>query len=234
MFKRNHISVAIAATALLTSSVAFAEQVTSSATVTVQNAFNLAEVAPLNFGVLRVTQPAAQVNGGIAGSERPAYISLPVDGSAMVTTGGTEAVTAVPALSDNASITAITQGTVAEYAITNAAPFSNLRVILDINGVDEETTVINTSIDGVNGARLVTAGGGATEFFTVYADVTDTLIVGGANDGVRLTNAATNLRTDGTGSVGLQLGGVLAYNPAAAGSPNDGVFTGSYTLEVTY
>ena len=231
MFKRNHISVAIAATALLTSSVAFAEQVTSTATVTVQNAFNLAEVAPLNFGVLRVTQPAAQINTGVAGALRPAFISLPVDGSAMVPTGGTAAVT-TPA--DDASITAITQSSVAEYAITNAAPFTNLSVTLVAGGVNELSTVVATSIAGVNGATLVTAGGGATEFFTIYADVTDTLIVGGANDGVRLTDAATNLRTDGTGAVGLQLGGTLAYNPAAATSPNDGVFTGSYTLEVTY
>lgn len=228
MFKRNHISVALAATALLTSSVAFAEQVTSTATVTVQNAFTLAEVAPLNFGTLRVTQPAAQ------GTATPAFITLPVDGSAMVATGGTEAVAATPAGADNASITAITQGTVAEYAISNAAPFTSLSVTLDATGTNEVGTTVATSLDGVNGATMVTAGGGATEFFTIYADVTDTLIVGGSNDGLALSTAASNLRTDGTGAVGLQLGGVLAFNPAAAASPNDGVFTGTYTLEVTY
>lgn len=228
MFKRNHISVAIAATALLATSAAFAEQVTSTATVTVQNAFTLAEVAPLNFGTLRVTQPAAQATA------TPAFITLPVDGSAMAPTAGVEAVAATPVGSDNASITAITQGTIAQYAISNAAPFTSLSVTLDATGTDQLGNTVATSLDGVNGSQMVTAGGGAAEFFTIYADVSDTLIVGGSNDGIALSAGANNLRTDGTGSVGLQLGGVLAYNPAAAASPNDGVFTGTYTLEVTY
>ncbi|MFT6330210.1 MAG: hypothetical protein ACJAYN_002150 [Bermanella sp.] len=218
MFKRNHINVAIAATALLASSAAFAETVTSTATVTVQNAFTLAEVVPLNFGSLRVTQPGAQATA------TPTFITLPVDGSAMIATDGNA----------SASMTAITQGTIAEYAISNAAPFTNLSVTLDASGTNELTATIATSIAGVNGATLVTAGGAADEFFTIHADVSDTLIVGGANDGDPLVTAANNLRTDGTGAVGLQLGAVLSYNAAASGSPNDGLFQGSYTLEVTY
>jgi hypothetical protein len=219
MFKRNHISVALAATALLTSSVAFAEQVTSTATVTVQNAFTLAEVAPLNFGVLRVTQEDAQ-------STSAAFITLPVDGSAMVATAGTGGATA-------GSITAITQGTIAEYAITNAAPFTNLSVTV---GAENNQLGANTggALVGVNGSDLVTAGGAAAEFFTIYAYVGDTRIVGGANDGDELELTADNLRTDAAGSVGLRLGGILAFNPAADVSPSDGVFSGSYTLEVTY
>jgi hypothetical protein len=217
MFKRNHISVAIAATALLTSSVAFAEQVTSTATVTVQNAFTLAEVAPLNFGTLRVTQELAQT------AATPAFISLPVDGSAMLPTAG----------DNGGSITAITQGTIAEYAITNAAPFTNLSVTVT-SQANQLTVSTSGALVGVNGSTLVTAGGGAAEFFTIYAYVGDTNIVGGANDGDALSASADNLRTDAAGSVGLQLGGVLAFNPLAGVSPSDGVFSGSYTLEVTY
>lgn len=217
MFKRNHISVAVAATALLTSSVAFAEQVTSTATVTVQNAFTLAEVAPLNFGTLRVTQEATQATA------TPAFISLPVDGSAMIPTAGNA----------GGSITAITQGTIAEYAITNAAPFTNLSVTVASENNQLASSTAGALV-GVNGSTLVTAGGGATEFFTIYAYVGDTNIVGGANDGDPLSATADNLRTDAAGSVGLQLGGILAFNPAAGVSPNDGVFSGAYTLEVTY
>ncbi|MFT6330211.1 MAG: hypothetical protein ACJAYN_002151 [Bermanella sp.] len=225
MFKRNHINVAIAATALLTSSAAFAETVTSTASVTVQNAFTLAEVAPLNFGALRVTQGAAQ------DPVLPAFITLPVDGSAMVPTGGqTNGGTA----STDANMTAITQGSIAEYAISNAAPFTNLTVTVASGASATAASGIAGTITGVNGATMVTAGGGTNESFIIYATVADTLIVGGANDGIALNATASNLRTDAAGTVGLQLGGVLAFNPLAATSPNDGVYNGSYTLEVAY
>ena len=219
MFKRNHVSVTAAVALIFTSSAVFAETTTSTATVTVQNAFSLAEVAPLNFGTLAISQTLAQ------GAGAAALITLPVDGSAMVPTAGTNATTP-------SSIRAITPGTLAEYAITGAAQFTNLTLTVVSEVGPNGATAAAGKIEGVNLATLQAPGGGVNTF-TIFADNTDVLVVGGANDGDPLSVTGNNLRTDATGAVGFLLGATLEFAQAGL-NPEDGDYSGTYSVTVNY
>lgn len=231
MFKRNHIySVVVVGALAASSSVTLAQEtVNSTATVTVQNAFNLDEVSTIDFGTLKVTQGAAQTV--TAGSATLTYVTIPGDGSPVTTQQGTTAGGAAPT---DGLTSSIVDGTPGEYAITGAAPFTAL-TITTAAGEDEQLTANAADrLTGMNGATLTTPGGAASEFFTIYAASTDVYVVGGANDGDQYDATTPNLITDATGSVGFTVGGILAYNGAATAAPRDGVYTGTYTLTVSY
>lgn len=240
MFKRNNISTYMVAAGLMTvaTSSAIAQQapVQGTATVTVQNTFQISQTNPLDFGTLRVTQPEAQVNGGAAGSERPTFIRMPTDGSAPVATAGTSAGT--PGPTTNASITSLVDGSPALFNITGASTFTNLRIATGA-GEDELTTVTTNSVTGLAG-QVLRQGGDTTNtsFFTMYAEADDTTgdirVVGGTNNDALYNPGSPNLRTDGTGAVGFLVGGTLAYNPAATGSPPEGTYDGTFTVTVSY
>mmetsp|Transcript_63831 Transcript_63831/g.201952 ORF Transcript_63831/g.201952 Transcript_63831/m.201952 type:complete len:218 (-) Transcript_63831:164-817(-) len=122
MFKRNHLSTAVLAATLAVGSTAVVaqENVTSTATVTVQNAFTLTEVAAINFGTLRVSQDA------VATTTTAATYPVPADGSPATTSNTT----------GEAEITALVAGTPGQYAVTNAAPFTVLTISdYDVGGV---------------------------------------------------------------------------------------------------
>lgn len=111
MFKRNLILTAILSSSLIAvSTISMAETVTSAATVTVQNAFNLTETSAINFGTLRAT-------GDASGGGNIATVTIKADAS-----------TAVPTTSGNAELSVITPGNRGEYAVTGAAAFADLTV----------------------------------------------------------------------------------------------------------
>ncbi len=203
MFKRNHLSTAVLAATLAVGSTAVVaqENVTSQATVTVQNAFTLTEVAAINFGTLRVSQDTDTTTATAA------TYTVNADGSpnAVVNQTGSE-------------ITALVAGTPGNYTITNAAPFTVIRI-----------TDYDTAVTLANASAPATAPG----FTVLFADAT-TQIVGGANDGSTLAIGVTDLQTDVNGEVAFVLGGVLSTVADNATAYVDGAYVGNYTLTVEY
>ncbi|MCA1929494.1 hypothetical protein, partial [Rheinheimera sp.] len=85
---------------------AIAETVPSTASVTVQNTFTLAQVQALTFGTIRaVADPAGTQLGSIVVSPNPAIAQT-------ASTNGT-----------NASAQVITAGSAGQFSVTGAAPF---------------------------------------------------------------------------------------------------------------
>ena len=182
MFKRNHINkTLVIAGVALASSVAVAQQTqTSTASVTVQNAFVLAESAALSFGTIT----ANQVSGAAASS-----VTVNADGTTAVAGPG---------------IRQLAAGTAAAYDVSAAAPFTNL----NIRVTADSTTLTNalaapTNPDFVvdqfsvtNGTltNAITSAGGAT----FQTDATGALNIGlGAT--LTLPSATGDiLLTDGT------------------------------------
>jgi hypothetical protein len=222
MFKRNQITTGLAISAvLLASSAAVNAEITNgSATVTVQNAFTLTSTTPIDFGVLRVSQT------GVHNVATPSRTTLNVDGT-QTGQGGDAAA--------NGSLTVITSGTPGRIDVTNAAPFTNLTVLLDSTtplGFDGAAEVL--AFEGINEVDLTTAGAGTSDKFVMFVNETDTRIEGGTSNGVAYTSGSPNLRTDGTGAVGLSFGGTLVYQFDSVVSPADATYSGNYAVTVNY
>ncbi len=94
------------------SSLALAETVNTTATVTVQNAFNLLEATPFDLGTIRATADPA-------GTET-ATVLVPADGSSP-----TAATSGAPA-----AVSILTAGSPATYTIDSAAGFTSLTLTL--------------------------------------------------------------------------------------------------------
>jgi hypothetical protein len=113
MFKRNQIQKSlVVAGVTLASFAAFSQQnETTTASVTVQNAFTLTEVTGLSFGTIT----ASQVSGASS-------IEINADGTA----GDT----------DGTGIRILAPGSAATYTIAGAAPFTDLKVSTNVDSVD--------------------------------------------------------------------------------------------------
>lgn len=223
MFNRKQLSLAVAVSTVLlaSSAVVNAEIANDTATVTVQNAFTLASTTPIDFGVLRVSQTQVMVQA------TPVYTSLNVDGTQTATDG-------VPAAGDAATMTVITAGTPGRIDVTNAAPFTTLTVTLDATSLDFAGAADADAFDGINDIDLTTAGAGVNDHFSMYVSAADARVEGGTNDGDTYSDTTPNLRTDGTGAVGLSFGGRLGYSYLSTVSPDDGTYTGNYSVTVNY
>lgn len=123
MLKRNKIFLAMLASSVVVSASAFAEEsVSSTATITVQNAFDLVEVTPMSFGTITVATPGLD-----SGATDGANITLKGDGTSVIddktvaTTGG--------------SIRSLVEGTPATFEISNAAGFSGMDIILETDPI---------------------------------------------------------------------------------------------------
>lgn len=127
MFKRNQIqkTLLVSALALSTAVCIAQETITSQASITVQNAFNLAENAPISFGTVTVKQGA---------TNQSTYVIQP-DG------------TATPSAGADATFTVITPGTAGQYAIDSAAPFTSLNIVATTTTVN----LVNAAAPGTNG-----------------------------------------------------------------------------------
>lgn len=225
MFNRKQINLALAVSTVLlaSSSVVNAEIANDTATVEVTNAFTLTSTTPINFGVLRVSQSTSA-----ADVETPTRTILDEDGS-QTSENGEDA-----GSNEVGSVTVITPGTPGRIDITGAAPFTNLTVAVDDTLLGFDGNALAGSFDGTSNVDLTTPGAASTEKFTMHVDASRTRIEGGTNNGSAYTPGAPNLRTDGTGAVGLTFGGILIYNNAATTTPPDGTYTGNYSITVSY
>lgn len=118
---------------------------------------------------------------------------------------------------DEATANILTAGAPGVFDISGAAPFTQLNVTFPA-----EFELVNTAAPPTN-PRL-----------DVLLDETTTYIVGGTNDGLLLEPGTTEVITDGTGAVGLSLGGVLSSDTTDVGPYADGTYSGSFNLIVNY
>jgi hypothetical protein len=217
MFKRNHISVAIAATAILITSYASAETATATATVTVQNTFTLASTTALSFGILRVTQPAAQVTA------TPFYVTVDNAGGITVTPG------IASDTNDSATGNVISGHTAALFTISGAAPSTPLTLTVEDGTTFAGVASTADQITGMNDIAIVDSLN--NPFFNLHADITHTLA---SNTGSALTSGGVGLETDASGDATLSIGGILVYNADNIGSPASETFTGDYAITLNY
>jgi hypothetical protein len=208
MFKRNQFYIALVATSLsLCASQALAQEtVSSTATVTVSNAFTLQEVAAIDFGTVRLSYD---------------YQSGDADtGASMTINANAAPATFVAADFSTAtdgegSFTEILPGTAAEYSITGAAPFTRLNLT-----ATPTATLSNPASPGAN--LLLTVTG------------TNFELVGGTNPGDAYTAVTgTNMVTDGAGAVGFLMGGTITTLITDV-NYGDGAYTGTYSVVVDY
>ncbi len=233
MFKRNQIAAALAATTLLSFAAITSAQETTpgEVSVTVTNGFTLANTTDLSFGTIRATQ-------GAAGADKTttAFVKIAGDGT-VTTSAGTGTNTGV--------INSIIDGAPARFDISGAAPFTNLSLAVATSAyIPFNTTLaaagrvairgMGATVDAATPVVLSTPGGGAADELLFVAEVGQTQIVGGLNDGDPVAEAGTNLRTDAAGAVGLNIGGYLYMAFDATASPSDGLYTGSYEITVQY
>lgn len=177
---------------------AIAATVSATASVTVQNAFSLSQTTALSFGTIRAK---ADTSGS---TNHVASLIVNPDGSAS-TASSTGA---------NASITVISQGTPAVFAISNAAPNTNLTI---------------TSPGTVTLSR--TGGGGAN--FTV--DTWAFRITSGTNANTAYSTGSPNLLTDNTGAVTFAAGATISTQATTPSADyTDGSYTGTYNMVVNY
>lgn len=241
------LSVAVVAIA---STASAQETITSTVTMTVQNAFDLTEVTALNFGTITAVQTlpiildlgADDATGGTGGDADVALVLDPSDtitggikiqsdgtanqiisaaeGTLILVGGGADPANtnSTPTVTYSSSIREIVAGGPAEFAIANAAPFTDLT----ITDPDDAALVLSR------------AGAPASESFTLDIDLDDMTITGGARDGS--TVAAGNMpQTDGLGAVGFLVGGTLSINVLHdGGALGDGVYSGTYPIVVNY
>jgi hypothetical protein len=118
MLKRNQLYVSLFATSLvLASSVAIAvETVSSTASVTVQNAFDLSETTALSFGTIRAT-----------------FVSTGTQATILLNPDGTRVPTNT---ASSSSMAVLVPGEPAEFAIANASSFTPMRISVTTPTVD--------------------------------------------------------------------------------------------------
>lgn len=116
-----------------------------------------------------------------------------------------------------ASANILTAGAPGRFDITAAAPFTALDVTFP-----SAFDLVNTAAPPSNPALEVTLA------------ATTTFILGGVNDGLVLNPGTNDLITDGTGAVGISLGGVLTSDGADDEPFADGTYSGTYNLTVNY
>ncbi|MGQ8367403.1 hypothetical protein [Glaciecola sp. 1036] len=203
MFKRNQLYVSLfaAAAALGTTSAMAQESVTSSASVVVQNAFDLAEVAPLDFGTVRATVDSDPTDD---------TTNVSVASFALSPAGTTGSVAVAGGATTVAQLSVISSGTPAEFAITNAAPFTSIT----LNAVSDFDLVNSAAAPG-------TAVFGVTS--VVFRET-------GA------TANGTSVTTDINGEAGFTLGATLETDDATTAQTNysDGTYSGTFVMEVQY
>lgn len=180
MFKRNQIQkTLLVSTIMITSAVAIAQEtVTSQASITVQNAFNLTEVAPLSFGTVTVS---------------------PGDHSYLIQPDGVGDATP----DSVGTFSVIVPGTNGQYTVDGAAAFTDLTIestttfpLAIRNPAANQTTNGSFSMSDITFAEDGTAGAGTSTSATVTTDVNGGVVF---NMGATLSVVSTsNAFVDGT------------------------------------
>jgi hypothetical protein len=209
MFKQNTLKVIVASSLIAGAvSVVAQESVTSNATVTVSNAFDLVETQPISFG--SITAIGYNYTSTGSSGTLQATVTVPANGSAP-SAGTTGTADADPTDTDSA-ISILTPGQRGLYDISNAAPFTALVVTLP-----SSVALSAPSAPPGNGTFIL------DNFTAVNTD-------GGAD-------ASTSITTNATGAAQIGLGATILTNvPAATGNLTyiDATYSGSYTLQVSY
>ncbi|PKF61168.1 hypothetical protein CW745_11070 [Psychromonas sp. psych-6C06] len=202
-----------------TTSAVAVESVTSTATVTVQNAFTFSEGAALDFGTIRAAAVAAgdATNGsdtGASGGTTPDVASLTlasIDAGTSIVDGAT------------AAIQILTPGTAGTYTIAGVAPYSTLTITLP-------TATSAAAIKLTSGS--VPPGSAYFWMYDFEATVTS-----GTKNGTAYSTAG-DLTADLNGDASFSVGATLATSHPATASAQAGyqdvAYTGSYTITVDY
>lgn len=139
MFKHNKILTALIATALMgVAANSNAETVSGTASLTVQNAFTLAETTQLSFGTITV----AKSTSTNVPAKNATMVLAPEGGSPTITNDAAE----------GGTIGSIIAGTPATFDVTGAAPFTELTVKMTVG-----TTLTNATAPPENGAFTLSA-----------------------------------------------------------------------------
>jgi hypothetical protein len=205
MLNRNKILVALLAssTVLINTSLNAAETVNATASVTVQNAFELVESAQLSFGTITFAKGA-----GTPTTQPTILLSTQGGSSPTNSTGGTT----------QAKVSTITTGTPATFDIANASPFTNLSVTISVLSTDK---LSNASAGSGNGKFSL------KEFD--FREVGESADIEGVANSTSTSGSITTL-LDGTSS--FAVGATLVAD--AEKDYIDGVYSGSYTVKVSY
>lgn len=201
--------------AAVTGSVNAQETANSTATVTIQNSFTLAESQALNFGTLTVqgeTDTDATLDGTVQ-----AQVTVFANGS--TPTSGSTGTTDTDAGDSDASATIITAGQPAIFDISGAASFTTLTISVP---ADNSVTLSAASAPPTNGTFTITG-----------ADLYDNA------NGTDITVAsdAGTITTDATGTAQFAFGAILNTQDATGQNSTsyiDASYTGSYAITVSY
>ena len=212
MLKLNRLATAVIASSLATGSFfASAEQTTSStATVTVQNAFTLTEVTALSFGTIGASASTAAL---ATANHSHGYVTVD---SINGTTSVEDAAGATVA--ETVSLFKIADGAPGEYTVSGTAPFTQMKIT-----APTAATLSNSAAPPANGVFLL------SNFELSNADgeviTTDT----------KSAASATDLNGDLTFKLGARLTPAKnAANDAGAMSFIDGEYSGSFNVKVDY
>lgn len=188
----------------LSGNYALAETATGTASVTVSNAFTLAQTTPLTFGTIR-----AQVSS-TDGTPNVVTMTLPANGtnpSVAETVAGTGNTT-------DASINIITPGTPGTFSVSAAAPNSVLTITFPASAFDLTTASGGATFSAAINDAYITSGPNANR---TYNATTDPLLTDGTG--------AVTFNVGGT--LSTQAGGF-------ATNYRDQTYSGSYTMTVNY
>ncbi|BFM06716.1 hypothetical protein [Halioxenophilus aromaticivorans] len=181
---------------------------TFNVTATVDNAITLTETTPFSIGSLFLT---AETDNAAT----PASMSINSNGDVTTTpaSGGT---------APSSSLVSLGGATAGVITITGAAPFTDVTV--------EATVDTDDHLTHFSGSPNVPA----IEWVSITAyDGNDPT---GNSETVLLSAAATgfDVTTDGSGNADILVGGVLQASIDAANTYEDGSYTGTYNIDVSY
>lgn len=187
--------------------------INTQASVKVKNAITFDETAPLNFGTVRA-------NYNIAGNAlvSAAKLALPPDDSAqMVPTAGT----------NSFSMNSLVRGSSAKYAITGAAPFTTVKIL-----------VTDTAAAPGANIALTTANTSAPGFVILGNSWAARDLVLNQNIAVGASNGLAEITTDTNGAASFSLGATLSTELGAKtqnyDQNNEVEYTGQFSITVSY
>ncbi|MCC2604777.1 hypothetical protein [Planctobacterium marinum] len=201
--------------ASLVGSVNAQETANSTASVTIQNSFTLAESQALSFGTITV-QGEQDTDATLDGTVQ-AQVTVFANGS--TPTSGSTGTTDTDAGDRDASATIITAGQPAIFDISGAAAFTTLTISVP---ADDSVTLSAPSAPPTNGTFTITGA-------DLYDNANGTDIA--------VASDAGSITTDASGAAQFAFGAVLNTEDATGANTTsyiDETYTGSYSITVSY
>jgi hypothetical protein len=205
MLKRNKIMFALLATTTLVSANTFAEEsINGTASVTVQNAFDLVETTQLSFGVVTAVKASADPVTTSGSETYNPTITMNPDGTTDSADGD----------ANLGTLNQITAGTPATFDVSNVASFTAMKITLPTTAVSLKASNGNTA-----------AGEFSLSTFTLREV--------GKTANVTLTAGVGNITSDENGVISFNVGGQLAITGKDK-EYTDGIYSGTYAVKVDY